>query len=108
MRRPSRLGRRREGEEAGTKARPGRRRESPCRGQPTTPEVLPMNMVPHAARLEAGARPLPSAGDTASALIQAAMTLAVPLSQGRAVDARTLRAAMENAFCASDSTGAWV
>ena len=67
-----------------------------------------MNMVPHAARLETGARPLPSAGDTASALIQAAMTLAATLSQGRAVDARALRPAMENAFCASDSAGAWV
>src|SRR4051795_2191534 len=67
-----------------------------------------MNMVPHAARLEAGARPLPSAGDTASALIQAAMTLAAILSQGRAVDARTLRTAMEAAFGAADSAGAWV
>ena len=67
-----------------------------------------MNMVPHAARLEAGARPLPSAGDTASALIQAATTLTAVLAQGRAVDARTLRAAMEAAFGASDSAGAWV
>src|SRR4051812_49921619 len=67
-----------------------------------------MNMVPYAARLEAGARPLPSAGDTASALIQAATTLAAVLAQGRAVDARALRTAMENAFGASDSTGAWV
>ena len=67
-----------------------------------------MNMVPYAARLEAGARPLPSAGDTASALVQAATTLAAALSQGRAVDARTLRAAMEDAFGASDSAGAWV
>ena len=35
-----------------------------------------MNMVPHAARLEAGARSFPSAGDTASALVHAATTLA--------------------------------
>ena len=67
-----------------------------------------MNMVPHAARLEAGACPLPSAGDTASALIQAATTLTAALAQGRAVDARALRTAMEAAFGASDSTGAWV
>src|SRR3954467_10132262 len=67
-----------------------------------------MNMVPHAARLEAGACPLPSTGDTASALIQAATTLAAALSQGRAIEARTLRTAMENAFGASDSAGAWM
>src|SRR4051794_8830224 len=67
-----------------------------------------MNMVPYAIRIEAGARPLPSAGDTASALHQAATTLAAALSQGRAVDARALRHAMEAAFGASDSTGAWV
>jgi len=67
-----------------------------------------MNMVPHAARLEAGARPLPSAGDTASALHQAATTLSAALGQGRSLDARALRAAMEAAFGASDSTGAWV
>src|SRR3954447_10364924 len=35
-------------------------------------------------------------------------TLAAIVSQGRAVDARTLRTAMEAAFGASDSTGAWV
>ena len=40
-----------------------------------------MNMVPYAARLEAGARPLPSAGDTASALVQAATTLAAALAK---------------------------
>ena len=67
-----------------------------------------MNMVPHAARLEAGARPLPWAGDTASAVVHAATTLTAALAQGRAVDARTLRAAMEAAFGASDSAGAWV
>ena len=47
-----------------------------------------MNMVPHAARLEAGARPLPG-GDTASAVVHAATTLTAALAQGRAVDART-------------------
>src|SRR3954467_1145602 len=102
-------------ERAGTRGRGGREQgeagqaeRKPCRGQPTTPEVLPMNMIPHAARLEAGARPLPSAGDAASALVHAATTLAAIVSQGRAVDARALRAAMEAAFGASDSTGAWV
>src|SRR3954464_7189927 len=67
-----------------------------------------MNMAPHAARLEAGARPLPSAGDTASAVVHAATTLTAALAPGRAVDARPLRAAMEAAFGASDSAGAWV
>ena len=67
-----------------------------------------MNMVPHAVQLEAGARPLPLAGDTASAVLHAATTLTAALAQGRAVDARTLRTAMEAAFGASDSAGAWV
>ena len=46
--------------------------------------------------------------DKVSGLIHAATLLAQLLGQGRAVDTRALRAAMENAFCGSDADGAWV
>ena len=46
--------------------------------------------------------------DKVSGLIHAATLLAQLLGQGRAVDSRALRAAMETAFCASDAEGAWV
>ncbi len=46
--------------------------------------------------------------DEVSGLIHAATLLAQLLGQGRAVDSRALRAAMETAFCASDAEGAWV
>jgi hypothetical protein len=44
---------------------------------------------------------------SASALFRAAASLSEALAQGRALDARTLRAAMETAFGGSDAEGAW-
>ena len=41
--------------------------------------------------------------DKVSGLIHAATLLAQLLAQGRAIDSRALRAAMETAFCASDA-----
>ena len=46
--------------------------------------------------------------DKVSGLIHAATLLAQLLGQGRAIDTRSLRAAMETAFCGSDAQGAWV
>jgi hypothetical protein len=46
--------------------------------------------------------------DKASGLIHAATLLAQLLGQGRALDSRVLRSAMETAFCGSDAEGAWV
>jgi hypothetical protein len=46
--------------------------------------------------------------DKVSGLIHAATLLAQLLGQGRAVDSRALRSAMETAFCRSDADGAWV
>jgi len=46
--------------------------------------------------------------DTVSGLIHAATLLAQLLGQGRAVDSRALRSAMESAFGGSDAEGAWV
>ena len=51
---------------------------------------------------------LPQASpDKVSGLIRAATLIAQLLGQGRAIDSRALRAAMETAFCASDADGAW-
>ena len=46
--------------------------------------------------------------DKVSGLIHAATLLAQLLGQGRAVDSRALRSAMETVFCGSDAEGAWV
>ena len=46
--------------------------------------------------------------DKVSGLIHAATLLAQLLGQGRALDSRALRSAMETAFCGSDAEGAWV
>jgi hypothetical protein len=46
--------------------------------------------------------------DKVSGLIHAATLLAQLLGQGRAVDSRALRTALETAFCGSDAEGAWV
>ena len=46
--------------------------------------------------------------DKVSGLIHAATLLAQLLGQGRAVDSRALRSAMETAFCGSDAEGAWI
>ena len=45
--------------------------------------------------------------DTAASLIRAARLLLPHLERGQAIDARTLRAAMEAAFAGSDADGAW-
>ena len=46
--------------------------------------------------------------DKLSGLFHAATLLAQLLAQGRAIDTRALRSAMETAFCATDAEGAWV
>jgi len=45
--------------------------------------------------------------DKPTALIMAAQALVADLAKGRTIDAAALRAAMENAFGASDAQGAW-
>ncbi|MCF3947958.1 bifunctional class I SAM-dependent methyltransferase/DEAD/DEAH box helicase [Acidiphilium iwatense] len=69
-----------------------------------------MNFFAPAAAQEAAPLPLfpdQPRPDPASALFQAAGSLARSLGQGRALDTRALRAAMEAAFGASDAEGAW-
>ena len=51
---------------------------------------------------------LPRTRSGVSGLIHAATLLAQLLGQGRAIDTRSLRSAMETAFCGSDAQGAWV
>src|SRR5580704_18102683 len=46
--------------------------------------------------------------DKVSGLLHAATLLAQLLGQGRALDSRALRSAMETAFGATDAEGAWV
>jgi hypothetical protein len=46
--------------------------------------------------------------DKVSGLIHAATLLAQQFGQGRALDSRALRSAMETAFAASDTAGGWV
>ena len=46
--------------------------------------------------------------DKVSGLIHAATLLAQLLGQGRAIDSRALRSAMETAFCGTDAQGAWL
>jgi predicted RNA methylase len=46
--------------------------------------------------------------DKVSGLFHAATILTQLLGQGRALDSRALRSAMETAFCASDAEGAWM
>ena len=46
--------------------------------------------------------------DKVSGLIHAATLLAQLLGQGRALDSRALRSAMETAFCGTDAEGAWM
>ena len=45
--------------------------------------------------------------DKVSGLFHAATQLAQLLAQGRAIDTRALRSAMETAFCGSDADGTW-
>jgi hypothetical protein len=57
---------------------------------------------------EAEAPARPEASRFAQNLIQAARTLVPLFEAGRSIDAAALRAAMEAAFSASDTSGAWV
>jgi len=63
-------------------------------------------MTSHANRAGA-ASARPSNDDTAPRLTEAARLLLAHLEHGRRVDAAMLRAAMEQAFGASDNSGAW-
>ncbi|MCV2891419.1 strawberry notch-like NTP hydrolase domain-containing protein, partial [Ruegeria aquimaris] len=69
-----------------------------------------MNAHPHSAPLapEAEAPARPEALRFSHNLIQAARTLVPLFEVGRPIDAAALRAAMEDAFGASDTSGAWV
>jgi hypothetical protein len=67
--------------------------------------------VPATSRAAAAMLPLfvsQAPTDKVSGLIHAATLVARLLEQGRALDARALRSATENAFAASDAAGAWV
>ena len=67
--------------------------------------VLSSTAAPAAATLPLFLPQAPS--EKVSALIHAATLLAQLLGQGRAVDSRALRSAMETAFCGTDAEGAW-
>jgi predicted RNA methylase len=67
--------------------------------------------VPQAAASAAATLPLfvsQAPVDKVSGLLHAGNLLGRSLEQGRAIDARALRSAMETAFAASDAEGAWV
>ena len=69
-----------------------------------------MNAHPHSAQLAtlAEAPALPARPDAAQNLMRAATTLVPQFDAGKPIDAAMLRAAMEDAFGASDTSGAWV
>src|ERR1700741_5439733 len=71
-----------------------------------------LDLAPAAPPPPAAATPplfLPQAPpDKGSGLIHAATLLAQLLGQGRTIDSRALRSAMETAFCATDAEGAWL
>ncbi|NNM73205.1 strawberry notch family protein [Enterovirga aerilata] len=67
-----------------------------------------MNMISaSAAASVAGPLPLASYSDTATSVFSAAGLLLPHLERGQRIDAATLRGAMETAFGASDTAGAW-
>jgi len=66
-----------------------------------------MNMMSVSAAPAAGNLPLASGQESSAAIFAAAGLLLPHLERGERVDAATLRAAMENAFGASDTSGAW-
>ena len=66
-----------------------------------------MNMMSVSAAPAAGTLPLASGQESSAAIFAAAGLLLPHLERGERVDAATLRAAMENAFGASDTSGAW-
>jgi len=65
-----------------------------------------MTMIPASAAAPLAA-PLPHVLDPSAAIFQAARLLLPHLEHGQRIDAPILRAAMETAFGASDTTGAW-
>ena len=65
-----------------------------------------MNMIPVSVAGDPAA-PLPLASGTAASIRAAAEQILPHIEQGRRVDAAVLRAAMEDAFGASDAAGAW-
>ena len=65
-----------------------------------------MTMIPASAAAPLAA-PLPHVPDPSAAIFQAARLLLPHLEHGQRIDAPILRAAMEAAFGASDTTGAW-
>ena len=69
---------------------------------PATPSIRPAN-VPSPQTSTASDRP----GDTVTCLLRAAHHLLPHLARGAAIDAPALRAAMQDAFGASDAEGAW-
>ena len=66
-----------------------------------------MNMMSVSAAPAAGTLPLTSGQESSAAIFAAAGLLLPHLERGERVDAATLRAAMETAFGASDTSGAW-
>jgi predicted RNA methylase len=62
---------------------------------------------PSASAAAIAAAPVRAAADPATAIVAAAQFLLPHLESGRRIDAAMLRAAMENAFGASDADGAW-
>ena len=69
-----------------------------------------MNAHPHSVLLAglAEAPALPARPDAAPHLMRAATTLVPQFEGGKSIDAAMLRTAMEDAFGASDTSGAWV
>ncbi|SFD34896.1 hypothetical protein [Tropicimonas isoalkanivorans] len=67
-----------------------------------------MNAHPHSVPLAPEAPALLAASRFAQNLIRAARTLVPLFEVGRSIDAAALRAAMEDVFGASDTSGAWV
>ena len=65
-----------------------------------------MTMIPASAAAPLAA-PLPHVPDPSAAIFQAAQRLLPHLERGQRIDAPILRATMEAAFGASDTTGAW-
>ena len=65
-----------------------------------------MTLIPASAAAPLAA-PLPHVPDPSAAIFQAARLLLPHLEHGQRIDAPILRAAMEAAFGASDTTGAW-
>ena len=67
-----------------------------------------MNAHPKTAALTDTTYAKPPSSETAHRLVAAANSLLQHFETGKPIDAKTLRAAMESAFGASDTSGAWV